>query len=244
MRNVSLLFLVALAIPAGAQQSTPTQQPSAPFEGEIDLNVESPRTQGPQQVRVHAKGNRLRFALPAGANLDRPVEGIVDSNAKKMMLVLSSDQAVIIADLSRAHPTERMKQHTEQAETSWSAQDTNQKEQIAGRSCEVWRVQKKDSQMHIDACVATDGPRLELGSVLPYGFLPEHWSQGLQRAEIPLRVTSYDDQGNRVTQMQVTSVQMHEVNDNVFTPPAGYKQIQWPLMKDGNLLVPGFLLGR
>jgi hypothetical protein len=231
--------LVAFAAP------DETKAPAAPlksFEGEVDLTVDSARANGTQRVQAQVKGDRVRFTLPASSNLDRPVDAVVDGSAKKAFLIFPADKVAAEIDASKVKPNPAaVRERAETAQRNWTVQDTHAKSEVAGHSCEVWRVDRKDSEARIDACLATDLPYVDLEKVIPAGWLPETWSDKLEHAALPLRILDFDAKGQQTLKVEVTRIEKKTVPDNVVTVPAGYKIVQLPVLTTNGLpAIPGF----
>lgn len=217
------------------------EQPGG-FEGEIQLTVDAARANGAQPVRLVIKGDRLRFEMPPSGNLDRVLYGIVDSRARTATVLLPTEQVAIELDVAKVEPNpELVQQRAAEIARNWAVRDTRTQRTVAGHVCELWRMDRKDVDEHIDACLAKDLPYVDLENAVPASWLPSTWSGMLERTSMPLQITHVSGKGKPTVALEVTRIQPGPVTGDNFEIPAKYKRIHLPILTTGGLpVIPGF----
>lgn len=217
------------------------EQPGG-FEGEIHLTVDAARANGPQPVRLVIKGDRLRFEMPPSGNLDRVLYGVVDSRAHQATVLLPTERMAIILDVAKVEPNPSLvQQRADEIARSWTIRDTGTQRTVAGHVCELWRMDRKDADVHIEACVAKDLPYVDLQNAVPASWLPSTWSSMLEHTAMPLQITEVSGKGKPTVALEVKRVQPGPVTDDNFEIPGTYTRVHLPILTTGGLpVIPGF----
>lgn len=212
--------------------------PSATFEGDIAMRVTTDKTKGPQDVKVHVKGDKVRYDLPASASSNnQPVEAVVDMSTKKVLMVMPAQKSYAVLDLNAIPPESKQAtaQRLEGASANWTAAPTGTTKQIAGHHCNQWQATNTQSNVKVDACLTPD-VRIDYDALLPESMLPPAWAAKMRNGELPLSASVYSADGKQTFNSQVTNVTHRTVPDSEFAPPSDYKRVELPMSAFGDLM--------
>ncbi len=224
------------------------------FEGDIGLSMKGKTTGkaggAPVALDLHVKTGKVRADLPEGLapspgspGAGGKVSGILDSQAKKLILLLEAQKQAVVIDLNKAG--EQLKgfkppppsPHAPQPppEPPPKVTKTGRNDTVAGYSCEEWDVVDKDSKAEI--CVAHEG--VTWFSLPITGIPTEHaWAaELLDGKHFPLRFIGYDKTGAEEGRVEVTHIDKKPQDDTLFQVPPGYKTVDIEQMFQG--LGPG-----
>lgn len=240
IKNTALLIALGLGMPVQAMAATgnTANAPTGSFEGDVAMQISTDRTNGPQKVTAHVKGDQVRYDLPPSSNTQHePMQAIVDMAKKQVMLVMPKQKSYAVLDLNTIPPQSRQAtaQRVEGAAADWTAAPTGTSKNLAGHGCDQWQATNKKSNVKIDACLAPS-VRVDFDRLLPSSLLPPLWSDKLRNGELPLAATVYSAEGKQTFSAQVTSVNAKPLPESLFAAPAGYKRITLPLSAFGDLL--------
>ena len=215
------------------------------LEGEIDVAATAKETGKPDKVinvAMLVKGNKFRTDLPAGidgAEKIGKVYAIVDSDAKKAFVVLDNQKEVIEIDLNTiGDQVKAMKPPTPTRSGSAGTAEppqyppkitkTGKTDTVAGYSCEIWEIQNTEpgDKSKADVCVSQQGASFfhfpMTGAPAEYAALGEL----VDGAHFPLRGIAYGKDGvTESGRVEVTKVDKHTLDANLFVPPPAYKTV-------------------
>lgn len=204
----------------------------------------SDRSAGKQDTFVqYTKGHKVRFD---GFGSDRGAM-IVDNDAKVMMMVdhdkkqymtMTEDDAKQMQAMMGPMMEQMKKKAASKADAGkLSFAKTGKTEIVAGVPCEVWRGAYTDENGEKDegeACIATgvgfsldaltfNNPMIQRGGAAHDEL--EQYRQLVGGNKGILKATSLKE-GKATTQMEAIKVERKALGDDVFAPPAGYKEIR------------------
>jgi hypothetical protein len=235
----ALLLAIGLLTPDARAAATTGAAPSSnTFEGDVTMRITTERSNGPQDVKVHVKGDKVRYDLPASASSqNQPLQAVFDMATKKVLMIMPEQRAYAVLDLNTIPPESRQAT-TERAEAqaaNWTAAPTGTSKELAGHRCDQWQATNTKSNMKVDACLAPD-VRINFEAFLPQAMLPPAWADKMRNGELPLSATVYSAEGKQTFNSQVTNVTRRTVPSSEFTPPADYKRVELPMSAFGNLM--------
>ena len=225
-RGAALLAgsLFALATtPAAAQD----------FEGIITAKVAG--MPGGGEMKTYVKGNRYRLEIVVPGQGAMAI--IADPAAGETYMVVPSQSMYMVMKLSAA---ERMADSLLRAGgTAPSGEATmtalGKKEEVAGRTCEVYRM--REGRSATDLCLATGIAAFRAGAGF-FGGPPTPgrqrqipaWARELARkGAFPLRVA--DTTGAMI--WEVVSLELKSLEGSLFVPPAGFQRMEMPSFPTG-----------
>lgn len=247
MRNTTMhaalfmtLGLGLLAAPALAAPTTAPSggAPNAKFEGDVSMQITTDRSNGPQAVTAHIKGNQVRYDLPPSSNKEnQPMQAIVDTTKKQVTLVMPEQKTYAVLDMNTIPPQSRQAtaNRISGAAASWKAMPTGVSKSMAGHDCNEWKAIDTKSNVKIDACLAPS-VRIDFDKLLPSSMLPTSWADKLRNGELPLSATVYSADGKQTFDSEVTAVNPRTLPASDFMAPANYKRVTLPLSAFGDLL--------
>lgn len=215
-----------------------SKAPTGNFEGDVTMQISTDRSNGPQNVTAHVKGDQVRYDLPPSSNEQHEeLQAIVDMAKKQVMLVMPAQKTYAVIDLNKIPPQERQAtaQKIEGTAADWTAAPTGTTKTVAGRDCDQWKATDTKTSVKIDACLAPS-VRIDFDRLLPSSMLPSSWTDKLRNGQLPLAATVYSADGKQTFNEQVTSVTPKPLPSSVFRAPAGYKRVTLPLTAFGDLL--------
>ena len=202
-----------------------------PFVGMVTLRIESAALKGPQSVDVEIDMPKqlVAFDIARSSELPSGLRGFLDTTSHKLTMVLDIKRAAAVTDLSKIQisSTER-KERAEQAKNDWIVSATEHPETVAGNECRMYLVTKKATGERIEACFATNLPRVDLTDILPARWIPLQWADYLENARVPLRVAEFEPGGKRMFLIEVTRVRAQPIDDARRKVPVGYKTVTLP----------------
>jgi membrane peptidoglycan carboxypeptidase len=231
------VLLVAAAMPAGSALA------QTGFNGVITFVNEG--SAGKQDTFVqYTKGHKVRldgFGSQRGAMIvdnDAKVMMMVDPEKKQYMTMTEEDAKQMQAMMGPM--MERMKQQQSKkadAGAKVSFAKTGKTETVAGVPCEVYRgeyVEEDGDKDEGEACVAT-GVGFALDALTFNNPMVQRGGAGYDRMQQfrdlvggnkgILKAKSFQD-GKVKTDMEAIKIERKSPGDDMFTPPAGYKEIR------------------
>jgi len=214
-RVLTILLFVALA--SGCKK----KGFGGTFEGEITLHTTRAGSAG-QDMVVRAKGDKLRFDMPAPDGKSSS-SAVYDPSANKLTMLMDAQKAYMDMDFSS--PTA-----VPNTDPKTSAVDkTGKTETIAGFDCEDWTV-KDPSGKRTDVCMAEGLAFFDLEGVRSGGG--PSWNKDLRdKKYFPLRSVEYDKDGKEVSRSEVTKIDAKKLDDALFTVPKDYTKVAAPPAK-------------
>jgi hypothetical protein len=214
------------------------------MEGEIDIAATGKDPGKPDKtinVAMLVKGNKFRTDMPSGidgAEKLGKIYGIFDTDAKKAFIVLDNQKEVIEIDLNTiGDQVKSMKPPSPSHGSAGTAEPskyppkltkTGKTDTVAGFSCEIWEIQNTEpgDKSKADICVSQQGVSFfhfpMTGAPAEYAALGEL----VDGSHFPLRGIGYGKDGvTESGRVEVTKVDKHTLDPNLFVPPAGYKTV-------------------
>lgn len=189
------------AAEAGAPKDSYVDVPEVPgqLEGEIEMKWE--RAGGTTTGTYQVKGTLIRSSGPGKKRT------IADAAAMRVYVVDDQLHTFGAAAYEGAAPVDGVK-----------LTKTETKEQIAGRSCDVWRIDEPKTSHEV--CVLTGGAFVD-----PTSRNAPTWLRELSvRTALPLRMAERDGKANG-SKMTVTRFDAHPVEASAFAIPRSYKNL-------------------
>lgn len=146
---------------------------------------------------------------------------ILDSKTKTMLVLFPERQAYTEISLGGEH-SERISKAME----DYEVERTGKTDQVAGRSCEIWRVKEKgeDKEKH-EICVAKGFGRTASFWMEPMKKQPPWVTRLINEGGFGLRSIRYDSTGTVTTRTEVTSIEAKSMDAALFVAPAGYQKM-------------------
>jgi Domain of unknown function (DUF4412) len=230
MRSISFIAAALLATPLAAQQA---------FEGVVEYDM----TTGSNQV-VHTiyyqKGMHVRTEMNMGG---QTAAMIMDGTTGTMTTIMPSQRMYMTMNLREL--AAGMQQQARDTAHPPKITATGRHETIAGHDCEhiLMTTEGRNSQM--DVCVARGmGYYMSngLGGARGRRAAEDFWSvyatdpryaefrRQFANGFFPLKIEGRDDQGHVSMTMVATKIDRRALSDDLFKPPADYKEMKMPSM--------------
>lgn len=187
---------------AGAPKDSYVDVPEVPdqLEGDVEMRWERARG-GPRTASYVVKGTLVR----AGGEKRRLIG---DASAMRVYSVDDEKKTFAAAALEGAAATDGVK-----------LTKTEAKETVAGRACDVWRIEEPKTTHEV--CVVTGGAFVD-----PQGRAAPTWLRELAvRSAFPLRMVERDAAGKDKSSMTVTRIDVHPVDAASFSIPKSYRNL-------------------
>lgn len=231
MRSLSCIaaaLLAASPVIAGAQQA---------FEGVVEYDM----TTGNQTVHTiyYQKGLHVRMEMNMGG---QQTAMIIDGTAGTMTSLMSTQKIYMTMNLREMAAGMRQQRDSTHAPKITA---TGRHETIAGHDCEHVLMTNEEHHGQVDICVARGmgfymsgglggarGRRAaeDFWSVSPddprYAEIRRQFGEGF----FPLRMETKDEQGRVQMTMVATKIDRRALSDDLFKPPADYKEMKMPSM--------------
>lgn len=221
-----LTATAALALLGGVASQVHAQS----FEGEVDYKITGKTGQN-MDLAYMMKGDHIRQVI----NMDgRDMVVLMDATKHTMTMVMPQQQAYMTMDMN--HMAQRMGNQSATDVPKITA--TGKTETIAGHKCEHYMIARTDEDS-VDVCVAKGmGYYMSGGAMqartgmgaMPSGANMAEWKKVFKDGFFPLKVTT----SNGSMSMEATKVEPKSLPDNLFAPPAGYKEMQMGGMPGGH----------
>lgn len=186
------------AAEAGAPKDSYVDVPEVAGQLEGDVEMKWERPSGTTTATYQVKGTLVRAVGPGKKRT------IADAAAMRVYVVDDHLHTFAASAYEGAAPLDGVK-----------LTKTEGKEQIAGRSCDVWRIEEPKTQHEV--CVITGGAFVD-----PSARNAPTWLRELSvRTAFPLRMAERDGK----SKMTVTRFDAHPVDASLFTIPRSYKNL-------------------
>ena len=212
MKKLSLLILAFSII---CFIGIPTTTTAQDFEGIIHFEMADLAKQGMGEMPYMVKGNKARMEIThqgqKNAMLMLPGES-------KMVMIIEQMKAYIEMDLNNKNGETNMGKASEQDMTN-----TGQTKTIAGRSCEVWRMESSDGTF--ETCMAKG-----MGTfMMPQNQMRKQdapsWAQKFaEEGSMPLEIVEIKNE-KRTVQMKATKIEEKSLSSDLFEIPDGYRDM-------------------
>lgn len=194
----------------------PTTATAQDFEGIIYFEMADLAKQGMGEMPYMVKGNKGRMEInhqgQKNAMLMLPGES-------KMVMIIEQMNGYIEMDLNN---TERANTEKDKASEP-DMTNTGQTKTIAGKTCEVWRMESEDGTF--ETCMAKG-----LGTfMMPQNQMQRRnapaWAQKFaEEGSMPLEIVEIKN-GDRTVQMKATKIVEKSLSDDLFKVPEGYRDM-------------------
>ncbi len=212
MKKLSLFVLALSIICFIGMPATTTAQD---FEGVIYFEMADLAKQGMGEMPYMVKGNKGRMEInhqgQKNAMLMLPGES-------KMVMIIEQMNGYIEMDLNNDIGNKEKDKASEP-----NMRKTGETKTIAGRTCEVWRMESEDGTF--EACMAKG-----MGTfMMPQNQMRKRnapaWAQKFAEEEsMPLEIIEIKN-GNRTVQMKATKIEEKSLSDDLFKVPEGYNDM-------------------
>ena len=212
MKKLSLTLLAALFI--AVTSSIPTQ--AQDFEGVIHFEIPEMTNQGMGEMPYMVKGNKGRMEMnhmgQKNAMLMLPEES-------KMVMIIEKMQGYIEMNTDEDRVSDSDMEDANNADMT----NTGKTKTIAGRTCEVWRMEAEDGTF--ETCMANGmGTFMMPQNEMRKGQAPK-WAQTFaEKGAMPLEIVEIKN-GNRSVQMKATKIEEKSLSDDLFEIPDGYRDM-------------------
>ena len=189
---------------------------SQTFEGVMTFRVSGKTL---QQFTYATKGERIRMEVEPSPGMTMAI--IVDTRARSVTMIRDEAKMYFEMNLDQMSPPPSVK------ETEITVTKTGKKETILGYECEQMMIKQEDRNAEL---WVTRG----LGRFVQVNMNPRAQSPMLKKLEeellnegyFPLRLLSTGSEGKTV--MEVVKIEKKQLDDKMFTVPAGYQKMQMP----------------
>jgi hypothetical protein len=224
---VGLTFAVTGARRAEAQSG---------FEGTMTFQVHADQG-APKTVVASTKGNKLRLEVDGGASPMGPIVILADGSTHTRTIVMSAQKRYMTLPAGAGDPT-HMAAPDQGAVPKFTFAKTGRTETVAGENCDDFHVTTvRDGKTEEgEMCVGKGvGLNTEAWQSLAGGNSTAMNAQmsairdAIGAGNGVLKVTSIKN-GQPVVAIEVTKIERKSLSDDIFSPPAGYTQMQMPQM--------------
>ena len=194
----------------------PTTATAQDFEGIIYFEMADLAKQGMGEMPYMVKGNKGRMEInhqgQKNAMLMLPGES-------KMVMIIEQMNGYIEMDLNNTERANTEKDKTSEPDMT----NTGQTKTIAGKTCEVWRMESEDGTF--ETCMAKG-----LGTfMMPQNQMQRRnapaWAQKFaEEGSMPLEIVEIKN-GDRTVQMKATKIVEKSLSDDLFKVPEGYRDM-------------------
>lgn len=185
------------------------------FEGTIYFEVSDLTKQGMGEMPYMVKDNKARMEFGQG---QQKAAMLFLPDESKMVIIMDAMKGYISMDTDQA--SDDTEDFTEAEVTK-----TGETKNIAGRDCDVWKIESEDNTT-MEACMA-----MGMGSfMLPESPMAEEnntpqWAKELMaQGAMPLEVIELKN-GNRSVQMRATRIEEESLSNDLFEIPEGYNDM-------------------
>ncbi len=207
---------VAMGMSLAAVFACKKDDSGAPFEGEILMHTTGGGRESDMTVLV--RGDKLRFEMKAEDG--QLSHGLFDPSTNRVTMILDAQKAYMDMDFGKPSAMP----NTDPGTSTVTKQGV---EQIAGRSCESYRVADPAGKQS-EVCVAAGLAFFDLSSLRPGGGgAPVGLAKEFKdKKSFPLRSVEYDKDGKEISRMVVTKIERKAEAASLFEVPADYKKLE------------------
>lgn len=212
MKRISISMLTALFITVIFW--TPTQ--AQDFEGVIHFEIPEMAQQGMGEMPYMVKGNKGRMEMN---HMGQKNAMLILPDESKMVMVIEKMQGYIEMDTNNKSSSDTEMEDENDADMT----NTGETKTIAGRSCEVWRMESEDGTF--ETCMANGmGTFMMPQNEMQKGQAPK-WAQTFaEKGAMPLEIVEIQN-GNRSVKMKATKIEEKSLSDDLFEIPEGYRDM-------------------
>lgn len=207
----AVLALASLQVaPLAAQGKT--------FEGTVTFHTVADEDVG--SFTYSMKGSRARFEPQA---VRMPMYMILDMQKEVMLMVMTGE------NMYMEMPLDNEDSQGDEVKMP-DPVNTGKTDVVAGRSCEIWRLNDPEEEKTYEMCLARDMGMFMQGSnpMGGSGAASAAWQAELRKGGLfPLRVV--EKSGGASKQVLVaTKIEEKKLDDSLFTVPSGMKKMEMP----------------
>jgi hypothetical protein len=194
------------------------------FVGEVKMRMSE--SEGRTiDISYFVKENLIRF----GSEMAGQKMGIIFNSEKNVMLMIMDEQKMYMEmPMDMVNKQMEMEENKTGSENKFKA--TGETKEIIGYACEKWLYED-------DKNIAEVWMTKDIGQFKFFegGFGKNKksgsWESSIEKSGLfPVLVINRDKSGKELNKLEVTSIDKKELNDNLFTVPAGYKKFDMPKM--------------
>ena len=212
MKKLSLSGLVLSIICFIGMPTTTTAQD---FEGIIYFEMADLATQGMGEMPYMVKGDKGRMEIN---HQGQKTAMLMLPGKSKMVMIIGQMNGYIEMDLNNTIGNNEMDEASEVEMTN-----TGKTKTIAGKSCEVWRMESKDGTF--ETCMAKGmGTFMMPQTQMQRGKAPAWAQKFAEEGSMPLEIVEIKN-GNRTVQMKATKIEEKSLADDLFEIPEGYRDM-------------------
>lgn len=211
MKKLLLPFLIALFI--AASTSTPVQ--AQDFEGVIHFEVPEMAKQGMAEMPYMVKGNKGRMEMN---HMGQKNAMLMLPEQSKMVMIIEKMQGYIEMNTDRNTSNSDLQEASDAEMTN-----TGQTKTIAGKTCEVWRMESDDGIF--ETCMAEGmGTFMMPQNQMQKNKAPKWAKTFAEKGAMPLEIVEIKN-GKRSIQMKATKIEEKSLSDDLFKVPEGYRDM-------------------
>lgn len=209
MKKLFSPFLFLLFVFCSLSLSSTAQD----FEGVIYYEIPDMQAQGISQMSYMIKGDKTRLEFGNGQNSGSMIYLPEES---KMVILIDAQKGYISMDADEDRSD--MDDYSDVQATK-----TGETKTIAGKECEVWKVDSKEN--NVEACMAKGmGTFMMPKNPMGRDNTPKWAKELMDEGAMPLEVVEIKS-GTRSTQMRATKIEERALPADKFVIPEGYKDM-------------------
>ena len=195
--------------------SMPTTSTAQDFEGIIYFEMADLAKQGMGEMPYMVKGNKGRMEINQQGQKNAM---LMLPEQSKMVMIIGQMKGYIEMDLNNDASNNENDKASDADMTN-----TGKTKTIAGRTCEVWRMDSKDGTF--ETCMAKG-----MGTfMMPQNQMQKRnaptWAQKFaEEGSMPLEIVEIKN-GKRTVQMKATKIEEKSLSDDLFEVPEGYRDM-------------------
>lgn len=210
MRKLSLIVLtLSIICFIGAPTSTTAQD----FEGIIHFEMADLAKQGMGEMPYMVKGNKGRMEV---SHRGQKSAMLMLPEQSKMVILIEQMNGYIEMDAGQDGDS------TEGIDDA-DLNNTGETKTIAGRTCEVWKMESKDGTF--ETCMTKGMGTFMMPQNQMQNQKAPAWVQKFsEEGAMPLEIVEIKN-GNRIVQMKATKIEEKSLSDDLFEVPEGYRDM-------------------
>lgn len=217
----SLLILFFISVKSYSQS----------FEGEIVMKVTDKDQDTPQTIDYYCKGSKIRFESQNHEGMGGAM--VLDTKSYDALILMPAQKMYMAYNYKSVlgSVSDTMSKAMEKGNVKMTGETKN----INGYTCEKWTF--KDDDGTTGEAWMTKG----IGNFFffdnPMGGRSDQpeWQKKLtNEGYFPMMVTTKNEDGEVESTMEVTKIEPKSLDESLFSPPAGYKKMDMPMMPHGN----------
>ncbi|MEL7832716.1 DUF4412 domain-containing protein [Fodinibius sp. Rm-B-1B1-1] len=211
LKRISLSLLTALFIAGTFSLTTQAQD----FEGVIHFEIPEMAEQGMGEMPYMVKGNKGRMEIN---HMGQKNAMLMLPDESKMVMIIEKMQGYIEMDTNKETSKSDLEETPDTEMTN-----TGQTKTIAGRTCEVWRMESEDGTF--ETCMANGmGTFMMPQNKMQKNQAPEWAKTFAEKGAMPLEIVEIQN-GSKSIKMKATKIEEKSLSDDLFKIPEGYRDM-------------------